>query len=251
MSKSKFWNDVRIEPKRSYRWIAQLNFFSDEPGNRGNSTFNYLITSFTKPTFEIGSETIINNFTSETEIVATVYQWPDISVTMIDVENSDLNVSSKVYDWLEASGYEPQQTINNLSNLYSNLDADKFSLSFTHLDDRGIPIEEWTFLRPQPTRFDFGGEVSYESDSIMTVTMGVTYVAAEYKRLDTSQNRTPGVATSDGGPFSAPPNQQTSILDGPVPGVNLTPGPARARRQDNPAGIQTINIVPSQSRIRD
>lgn len=175
-----FWSDGNIEPKRSYRWIAQLDFFSDSPS--GNSSFNFLITRFTKPTFEIGSETIINNFTSETEIVATVYQWPDISVTMIDVENSELNVSSKVYDWLIASGYEPEQTVGKLSNLYSNLDAGKLALTFSHLNAKGEPIEEWRFLKPQPTTFDFGGELDYGNDSLMTVTMGITYVAAEYSR---------------------------------------------------------------------
>ena len=210
-----FWSGGDIEPKRSNRWIAQLDFFADDPS--GNSSFTFLITSFTKPTFEIGSETIINNFTSETEIVAKAYQWPDISVTMIDVENSELNASSKVYDWLVASGYEPEQTIGRLSNLYANLDSGKFSVYFNHINSDGNPIEEWSFTKPQPTSFTFGGEVSYDSDNIMTVTMGITFVSAQYRRLDTPQkSRTPGF-TPGGFTPGVPPGQSF------IPGVT-SPG---------------------------
>lgn len=183
MAGTSFWASGKLEPKRSFRWLGQIDFFADG-GTEGNSSFTFLVVNFTKPTFEIGSETIINNFTSETEIIAKAYQWPDISLTLMDVEQSELNASSKIYEWLTASGYEPEQTLGKLSNLFANLDAGKFSLTLTQLNAEGKPIEEWTFLKPQPTNFSFGGELSYDSDSPLTVTMGVTYVAAKYNKLN-------------------------------------------------------------------
>ena len=143
----------------------------------------FIVSRFTKPTFTLENETIINKFTSETSIVIKNYVWDDISVTMIDVENEELNASSALYSWLTGLGYEPAQSINNLSKLFTNLYDNKMSITLEHINSEGQAVERWLFTKPQPTSINFGGELSYDTDEIMTVTMGITYVAAKYEKL--------------------------------------------------------------------
>ena len=100
-----FWNATTIEPKRAYRWVADINLQTVDGNEVGPSRF--LVSTFTKPTFTLDNESIINNFTSETEIVIKNYSWDDISMTMIDLENDEYNVSSGLYSWLTSLGYQP------------------------------------------------------------------------------------------------------------------------------------------------
>ena len=57
------------------------------------------------------------------------------------------------------------------------------NITLQHLNAAGKAIESWTFVKPQPTSINFGGELSYGSDEVMTVTMGITYVSAQYQKL--------------------------------------------------------------------
>ena len=175
-----FWASNKVEPKRAYRWVGYMNLFA--PGRTSHfSPTPFLIKTFTKPTFTLDNETIINNFTSETEIVIKNYVWDDISITMYDVENAELNTSNAIYKWLVSLGYNAAPNTQNLSKLFTNLYDNNLELTLHHIDHNGTPIEEWSFINPQPTSINFGGELDYGSDEIMTITMGITYVAAEYK----------------------------------------------------------------------
>lgn len=183
-----FWNRS-IEPKRAFRWVADINLFSEN----NDSDFGpkrFLVQSFTKPTFTLENESLINNFTSETEIIIKNYVWDDISITMIDVENPEYNVSSGIYNWLTSLGYRHIQADQadggetQISRLFTNLYANKLNITLSHINPEGQAIERWTFNEPQPTSIDFGGELSYDNDAAMTVTMGVTYVTAHYEKLD-------------------------------------------------------------------
>ena len=173
-----------MEPKRSFRWVADLNLQTADGKEVGPKRF--LVSSFTKPTFTLDNESIINNFTSETEIVVKNYVWDDISISMIDVENRELNASSALYGWLKGLGYQPIQNVDTVSTLFTNLYDNKMNITLQHLNADGRAIERWTFTNPQPTSIDFGGELSYGSDEVMTVTMGITYVAAQYEDLANS-----------------------------------------------------------------
>ena len=181
---STFWSSNTIEPKRSYQWVGYMNLSS--PTGNSYDPAPFLIKSFTKPTFTLDSEKLINNFTSETEIITKNYVWEDISITMYDISNKELNVSNSIYSWLQDLGYQPIQSTNTLSKLITNLYDNKLSLTLEHIDTRGKPLERWSFVSPQPTKIDFGGELDYNSSEIMTVTMGVTYIAAFYEEISIS-----------------------------------------------------------------
>ena len=185
-----FWQSGNNEPKRSFRWVADINMFSGEDRVADFGPRRFLVQSFTKPTFTLANESLINNFTSETEIIVKNYVWDDISITMVDVENPDYNVSSNLYDWLTSLGYRHVQAeqeengVTQMSRLFTNLYAGKLRIALTQINADGKPIERWTFNEPQPTSIDFGGDLEYDSDKIMTVTMGITYVTAHYEKLE-------------------------------------------------------------------
>jgi len=203
---SNFWNQSTLEPKRSFQWVGYINLFSGGATTL-QSTANdfgpapFLISNFTKPKFTFDNETLINNFTSQTEIITKNYVWEDISLTIVDIENANANASNAIYSWLTSLGYEPDQTLTNLSTLFGNLDDNKLSLRLAQIDTNGKAYEEWTFTKPQITYIDFGGDLSYESEEILKINIGVTYVAATYElknkpgqSSNTGLNYTPGPA---------------------------------------------------------
>ena len=217
-----FWNQTYIEPKRSFQWVGYINFFSGNAISDGDMDFGpkpFLVSNFTKPIFRFDNETLINNFTSQTEIITKNYVWEDTTLSVIDVQNVNANASNSVYRWLRSIGYESVQTLTQLSKLFSNLDNNKFSLKLEHIDSDGKPLERWTFIDPQVSSIDFGGELNYDSEDVMKLNIGVTYVAADYENLQLPGiNQTPGTARSAGGPQTSGPVGQTLIPGAFSPG---------------------------------
>ena len=190
---SSFWNQSALEPKRSFQWVGYINLISGGAINQQSLDFGpkpFLISNFQKPIFSFTNETLINNFTSQTEIITNNYVWEDISLTIIDIQNRDSNASNAIYSWLRSLGYESSQTLTQLSKLFTNLDNNQFNIFLEHIDSDGNPLERWSFTDPQITSIDFGGQLGYDSEEIMKINIGVTYVAADYELLANSSNNT-------------------------------------------------------------
>ena len=93
---SNFWNQSTIEPKRSFQWVGYINFFDGGAVNLQSTSGDFgpapfLVSNFTKPKFTFENETLINNFTSETEIITKNYVWEDISLSIVDIQNRESN----------------------------------------------------------------------------------------------------------------------------------------------------------------
>tara|TARA_Y100001938_G_C7933300_1_gene350436 strand:- start:35 stop:619 length:585 start_codon:yes stop_codon:yes gene_type:complete len=178
-----------------------MNLFSgDESAITDLGPAPFLVSTFTKPKFTFDNETLINNFTSQTEIITKNYVWEDIALTIIDIQNRKQNASNAVYSWLTSIGYEPEQTLTQLSTLFGNLDNKKLSLRLQHIDSEGKPFEEWSFTKPQITSIDFGGELSYDSEEVLRINIGITYVAATYNLIGAAPSETPGELNFTPGP---------------------------------------------------
>lgn len=198
---SNFWNQSTIKPKRSFQWVGYMNLFSGgESAGTDLGPAPFLVSTFTKPKFTFDNETLINNFTSQTEIITKNYVWEDIALTIIDIQNRKQNASNAVYSWLTSLGYEPEQTLTQLSTLFGNLDNKKLSLRLQHIDSEGKPFEEWSFTKPQITSIDFGGELSYDSEEVLRINIGITYVAAKYNLIGAAPSETPGELNFTPGP---------------------------------------------------
>lgn len=180
---SSFWTDNTLEPKRTYRWVGYVNLFSGDVDGSGKDfgPKPFLVKSFTKPKMTFNNERLINNFTSENEILTNHYVWEDATIVMIDIENEGHNASSAVYNWLKSLGYEPEQTIENLSKLFSLLQDNKFEIKLSQIDNSGKTIETWTFIGPQPTSISFGDTLDYATDDLLYVTLNFAYLSARYE----------------------------------------------------------------------
>jgi len=181
---SSFWSSQNIEPKRSYRWVGLINMMNAHSDGIDHGPKPFLVRSFRRPQMQINVEKIINSYTSENSLNTKHYSWDDFSISLIDIQQEELNTSKNIYDWLTSLGYQPQQDLNHLSRLFTNLyRPDKLSLTLQHIDDNGNPFEQWEFLGTQPSSIDFGGEASYDSDEPVIVTLNFAYVAAKYTSL--------------------------------------------------------------------
>jgi len=174
---AKFWSAAAVEPKRSWRWVGYVNLRS--AGNElGPQPF--LVKSFTKPKISLPSDKMVNNFTSEAQIVTKHYNWENTVVEIFDVQNKELNASHGLYRWITGLGYEPTQTIEKLSDLFTNLQDNSVDLTIAQLDASGDQIETWDFLEPAIIGIDFGGMLAYDQDAMTTVTLEFMCTAVKY-----------------------------------------------------------------------
>ena len=179
MADARFWSSSRVEPRRSYRWWGLIDLTGPTAGEFGPPVFN--VKSFTKPKINLDSEKVINNFTSQTRIITKNYTWDNCTIVFHDMETG-YNASDKVYGWLTSMGYQPVQNAKSLSKFFTNIQNNTFNLKLAHLDSKGRVTESWNFIEPQPVSIDFGGDLSYDTDESLTVSMEITYVAAEYQK---------------------------------------------------------------------
>jgi len=181
---SSFWSSQNIEPKRSYRWVGLINMMNANSDSIDHGPKPFLVKTFRRPMMSINVEKVINSFTSENTLNTKHYSWDDFSLSIMDIQEDELNASKNIYQWLTSLGYQPQQDLNHLSRLFTNLyRPEKLSLTLQHINAEGSPFEQWEFLEAQPTSIDFGADANYDSDEPVIVTLNFAYVAAKYVPL--------------------------------------------------------------------
>jgi hypothetical protein len=182
---STFWSANTMEPKRAFRWVADINLL-DAAGKGVASPSRFLISKFTKPTLKLDYDSTVNEWDSDKTIVTKNAVWDDISISMIDVENKGLNATRVLWGWLKSIGYhtDPNRQIDPKKGAWSS-HLNHLNISLQHLNASGKAIERWNLVSPVPTsiEFDGGTELSYGSDEVMTVRMNIAYKYAEYDAL--------------------------------------------------------------------
>ena len=181
---STFWSANTMEPKRAFRWVADINLQTEDGNEVGPSRF--LISKFTKPTLKLDYDSIINEWNTKKTIFAKSAVWDDISISMIDVENKGLNATRVLWGWLKSLGYDPFGDAGGGTKLFKNISGTTMNISLQHLNASGKAIERWSLVSPVPTsiEFDGGTELSYGSDEVMTVRMNIAYEHAVYEKLE-------------------------------------------------------------------
>ena len=97
---SDFWHSHKIEPKRKFRWTAQIG--------DGKTVFNYTIQKVTKPewsTTEKEHKVLGNSFWFPGPVT-----WNAVEATIVDVASdyaNSGNASLFLYNTILASGYRP------------------------------------------------------------------------------------------------------------------------------------------------
>ena len=160
-----FWAAPTTEPKRKYRWI--LNF-----GGTIGAIEQYLLKKVDKPSFDI-SETE-HKYINHTFWYPGRVTWNEIEMTLVDPVTPD--ASDKMFDVLKQSGYvfplDPNTT-QTISKANAVAALGEFSIKQLGVSD-GDFIEEWVLKNPWIKSVKFG-ELDYESDDLVDITITVRY----------------------------------------------------------------------------
>ena len=162
-----FWNVSSVEPKRSFKFLL---YFDGMP--------QFVAKSVTKPSFTIS--TTPHNFLQHQFNFPGKVTWNPINITIVDPIQPDS--AQSLYNIIKAAGYV-------LPSDVAATDAGKKTLSKADMvSSLGNQIqidqigpggaadvkERWRVNNPLITSVTFG-DLSYENDSILNITIGITY----------------------------------------------------------------------------
>ena len=186
-----FWSDSSLggfEPKRQFRWTVSFK-------NLGGDLV-FMASSANKQSYSVkGTDHHILNhifkFPSKVE-------WKDIKVSFVDAVQPD--IGSKFYNALLNAGYiQPvdfSSVLTGITKVQSTSvigdveirQLDGGIVGGAELDPANIPgvpqapnvVGKWTLKNAWLTEVDFGGELKYESEGLVTIATTIKYDYATY-----------------------------------------------------------------------
>lgn len=183
-----FWTDTNLEPKRQYRWVAII-------GNMPSGA-SYYIKTVKKPVVEI--KPTEHKYLNHTFKYPGSVKWSPVEMTLVDPVSPD--ASQNLAAMLENSGYiipsKPSHVttvskagmaksigkvqiiqISDASpapNNNTGIDSGNTSESRAGaVGELGSDIEIWTLNNPIITKIDFGGELDYSKEELVSI--GLTF----------------------------------------------------------------------------
>ena len=174
MAQNNFWSNAP-ETKRSFRWVVRINNIA-----------TYLAKSVSKPGFSVSE--ISHRFINHTFWYPGRVEWNQISVVLVDPVSPD--AASTVMSIIEASGYTPPHT--GYEDYWPTMSKERAttylnSVRIEQIDHDGNNIESWTLHKPWIKDVKFG-DLSYDSDDIMTISLTLRYDWAYLKTFNKGEN---------------------------------------------------------------
>ena len=174
MAEAPFWGSQFSDPKRKFRWIVE---FTTTGGGRSNA-LQLAAKNVKKPTFEIGSTP--HKWLNHTFFFPARLEWKEIQLTLVDVGGEE-DITTIINDLLELAGYNPPVTAAACFRALTKEDSvsafgNKFQIK--QLDGDGQPNEVWVLTNPWIKSVDYG-ELNYESDDLVEITLTIQYDYAE------------------------------------------------------------------------
>jgi hypothetical protein len=168
-----FWS-LGPETKRAYRWTVTINNIAV-----------WMAKSVSKPGFSISE--ISHRFINHTFWYPGRVEWSQISVVLVDPVSPD--AAASVMSIIEASGYTPPwEKVTNWRTISKNSAVNSLSgVKIEQIDSNGFPLETWTLQNPWIKDVKFG-DLSYDNDEIMTVSLTLRYDWANLKTHSPAQN---------------------------------------------------------------
>tara|TARA_B100001123_G_scaffold298977_1_gene333491 strand:- start:13500 stop:14051 length:552 start_codon:yes stop_codon:yes gene_type:complete len=161
------WQSMNIEPKRKFKFILRIG---DIPA--------WVVKSAGRPQVTISDGAKHQFLAHEFKFPGRV-TWNDIEVTLVDPINPD--VAATVFRVIEESGYATPGDWNGNNELWrlsiSKRRAASAALSdvtIQTIDSDGKKVEEWRLYNAWIKNINYD-DVSYESEDLMTVTVGLAY----------------------------------------------------------------------------
>jgi len=173
MPSNKFWHMRNIEPKRKFRWVANV-------GN-GEVVQQYVIQKVAKPewsTTEKEHKILGHSFWYPGPVV-----WNTVDVTFIDIagteaDSNEGNASVFLYNAVQAAGYVLPSGLSNATSAgvtKARSAAALGKLEVMQLDSAGKVTEKYSFHNPWIQKVVFGGDLDYSADDFMTCTITCRY----------------------------------------------------------------------------
>jgi len=165
-----FWNDVRTEPKRRFRF--ELKFSSRSSGGQGAIPV-WTVKTATKPKANVSL--IEHQYIDHTFKYPGRVTWDPITITLVDPVHPDLSFA--FLDVLGASGYKfPTTAAQSKASLSKRKFTEQIGQVFIdQIDEDGKIIERWALQNPFITSVDFGGSLDYTSDEMNEVTIEMQF----------------------------------------------------------------------------
>jgi hypothetical protein len=157
-----FWSDAKLEQKRGYRWLVTMG-----------TMHQWIAKSVTKPSITI-SETS-HKFINHTFWYPGRVEWNSIDMTLIDPVTQDAAMTLMLL--VEKAGYQVPEKVategwKTISKLKGVEAVNKYLIQ--QIDSEGNPIETWTLHNPWIKSVSFGN-LSYDDDSILSISLGIRY----------------------------------------------------------------------------
>jgi hypothetical protein len=160
MSKTAFWSDPNLEPKRSHRWILKLGGIP-----------SWLIQKVKKPEFELG-EAVANYINYEFYFPGRL-KWSPVDITLLDPVTPD--ASRSMQDIIQAAGYHyPEDSSDTTSVSKKNATRALGNVEITQLDADGQEIEKWTLINAWLKKVSYG-ELDYTKEDMVQITINLRY----------------------------------------------------------------------------
>lgn len=171
-----FWNNVKSQPKLSFKWIAHIS-------SGAQLEFKtYTVRSFQKPSFAIASSEYI--WLNDVGYRPGVLSWNPIEINLTDGEGDEENNTRVLYNMLLGSGYQT----DNPRLPYSAIEKEKSSITLgrqvilEQIKENGDPLENWILWNPFLESVNFG-QANYAAEEIMTLTLTLRYDYAVWEKL--------------------------------------------------------------------
>ena len=186
-----FYANLSTDPKRSFRFLF---FIGGTAG--GNTLQPYTVKQVKKPTFQLEGGPQIKFIQHAFKYPGRVI-WQDVTLTVVDPGGSE-DAGAALMNALATSGYAYPRTANDnftkqsISKFKANKGIGKPRIQ--QIDDDGYKIDEWTLNNAFISQVDFG-EVNYESDDIVNISLTIMYDWATYRTFQTAKPVNINVAT--------------------------------------------------------
>jgi len=171
-----FWSEgPGPETKRAYRWVCYFNSFD-----------RWMCKSVSKPSFSI-SETS-HRFINHSFWYPGRVEWNSIDLTLVDPMSPD--ATKTVMHMIASAGYQiPDKVYEHWTTISksSAVSAVK-QMKIQQIGANGGVVEEWQLKSPWVKDVRFGN-LSYDSDDIMDITLTIRY---DWANLFTSNNAVDG-----------------------------------------------------------
>lgn len=163
--------------KRKFRWTLTLRPYCQN----GGTIPEVFIKTAKRPNIEIGETQI--DFLNGRMFIPGKATWNEMEVTLMDISDSSGNLqNSSVYNWLATvySFYDPDSLwmsgrVGGPTTTGYGCQANIYTY-----DGSGNALEEWILEQAWPKNIDFG-ELSYESEDTLDITLTLRYATAKYQ----------------------------------------------------------------------